>query len=240
MNSMPSRKKLIGILGGAGPVATANIYNGIITRAQRDFRAVLDGDFPELLIYNLPLDYFSEQGFTSFKEMSNVLEQLKRGINILNGTGVDLIVITCNTAHFYHDDLQRVSKATIANLIEETSRIVHDLGLKKVAVLSSRSTRDFNLYEKVLENLNIKSEIISDDIQDELDKIILNVMGGKVDIADSSNLIEIENHLLAQGVDGIVIGCTELSVVQNKIVVPVIIVDSALVAVDLVIKNFNK
>ena len=47
--------KTIGILGGMGPEATAELYKRIVQICQRDFGAKYDSDFPTIFIYSMPL-----------------------------------------------------------------------------------------------------------------------------------------------------------------------------------------
>ena len=57
-----------------------------------------------------------------------------------------MIIITCNTTHFFYARLQSSVKVPILNLIDETAKAAGRAGMKNAAVLSSRTTRDLDLY----------------------------------------------------------------------------------------------
>ncbi|MCD4705270.1 hypothetical protein K8R66_04310, partial [bacterium] len=71
-----SNYKTIGILGGMGPSASANLYKKIIELAQKELQAEQDTDYPPMVIYNLPLFGFDETGIVD-EEL--VQDQLIKG-----------------------------------------------------------------------------------------------------------------------------------------------------------------
>jgi aspartate/glutamate racemase len=52
---MNTQLKIIGVLGGMGPEATAQFYISVIRQCQQQYGAQLDSDYPEMLILNLPI-----------------------------------------------------------------------------------------------------------------------------------------------------------------------------------------
>ena len=237
MDSVIKHNKIIGILGGAGPVATSYIFNKIIRTLQKEYGAKQDQDFPALMIYSLPLNDFTETGFITMKTSDTIFDQLLTGIKKLEETGCELIVITCNTTHFFYDMLQKSVHVPVINLIDETSHVAKSNGINRALVLSSRSTRDLGLYSKALSEIGLDCINITDTEQTELDTIILNIMGGTQSNKDITLMEEMLGKYSKLGADGLIVGCTEISVIIDTINSPITIVDSAETAVRKVINH---
>ena len=209
-------KKMIGILGGMGPVASANLYYKIIKTAQKRYQAEQDTDFPPMFIYNLPLFGFDETGFV---EPAFVKDQLIAGIKKLEHAGSDFIIIACNTVHYFYEDMQNAVKIPIMSIIGETEKAVKKENHKIVGLLSSESTNKLKIYQKELYKSNIKVLSVTDQQQKLLNKVILHVMSGVQGVTDKECLKTIINDLCNQGAQSIILGCTELplAISQNDV-----------------------
>lgn len=205
--------KSIGVLGGMGPEASANLYSKIIKYAQNEYGAVQDFDYPPVIIYSLPLFGFDETGIVDEKLVKN---QLIEGVKKLELAGCDLIIIACNTVHTYFDEMQASVKVPIFNIIEETKKRVEKLGYKKIGLFASESTNKLKLYQKRFADSNI--EIISPNPEQQqiLNRVIEHVMGGNQKIEDVILLKEIARDYIRQGAEAIVMGCTEIPLAINQ------------------------
>jgi len=85
---MKNKYKTIGILGGMGPVASANMYNKIISQAQKQLGAVQDIDYPLIILYSIGLEGFDETGI---KDYAKVEKQLVAGVKHLEKCGAEII-----------------------------------------------------------------------------------------------------------------------------------------------------
>lgn len=209
-------KKTVGILGGMGPLASANLYHKIVKIAQEMYHAEQDTDFPPMIIYNLPLIGFDEAGF---KNPTLVKGQLIAGVKKLERAGSDFIIIACNTVHHFYQEMQDAIKIPIISIIEETVKTADKKELKVIGLLSSESTNKLKIYQKVLDYYAIKTLSVTDKQQKLLNEIILHVMSGTQGEADKECLKAIIHDICQQGAQGIILGCTELplAISQNDI-----------------------
>jgi aspartate racemase len=205
--------KTIGILGGMGPAASAELYSLIIDRAQNKYGAVQDTDYPPMIIYNLPLEGFDETGFV---DKERVKVQLISGVQRLEKAGADFIVIACNTVHYYLDEMQAAIAIPILSLPEKTAQAVCDGGHNSVGLLASQSTREMGLYQKEFDRKNIETILATDEEQEILNTIILHVMAGKHTRKDSHMMTQIIERMVEGGAQAIVLGCTELPLVPYE------------------------
>ena len=199
--------KIIGILGGMGPLASANLYQQIITIAQNSYDAQQDTDFPPMLIYNLPLFGFDETGLV---DNSQVKRQLIEGVKKLEQAGSDFIIIACNTVHYFYKDMQEAINIPIVSIIKETSKLVKKEGYKTVGLLSSESTNELKIYQDEFQKIGINIISVSEQQQKKLNDIILNVMAGKQGEKDEKEIKKIIQNLTNQGAESVILGCTEL------------------------------
>ena len=131
-------QKIIGILGGAGPLATAKFFSDVISICQTKYKAEQDTDFPIVYLYNMPMDGFDETGFSN---PDLVKEQLICGVKKLESWGADFVVLPCNTIHHFVNEMRNEISIPIISIIESTISVVKNSGFNKIGVLSSASTR---------------------------------------------------------------------------------------------------
>jgi aspartate racemase len=206
-------KKIIGVLGGMGPVSSANLYSKIIKYTQRRYNAVQDSDYPPIIIYSLPLSGFDETGIV---DSELVKKQLVEGVKKLEFAKCDLVIIGCNTVHAFYDEMRSAVRIPVFNIIEETKKMVLQLGYKKVGLFASESTSKMGLYQKKFNASGIK--VISPDKSQQkvLNSVIEHVMGGNQKLDDVISLKEIIENYVRQGAEAIVMGCTEIPLAINQ------------------------
>lgn len=206
-------KKIIGILGGMGPGASAALYQKMIADAQNRYNAVQDADYPPLILYSLPLDGFTERGI---ENTAVVRRELIEGVEKLAGAGCSLIVIACNTVHCFYPEMQASVSIPILNIVEETFKRVFEDGHRKVGLMASESTIQMRLYSKYFEERGV--EVIEPSVSQSkiITRVIQHVMGGHQSSADVIALKEVISCFFAQGATAIVLGCTELPLAINQ------------------------
>ena len=144
--------KTIGVLGGMGPEATAFFYSEIIRLFQKQCGAKYDSDYPEILIYNLPLPDVVRKPV----KQSRVTDILQYGLRKLEAAGADFIVAPCNTINAFYEEMCRCVSIPVYNIIDETAAKVSASGIKKVGILGTLLTLKTNLYGKALGRYSIE------------------------------------------------------------------------------------
>lgn len=202
-------KKTIGILGGMGPEASGYLYKLLIDLSVKYFNAKHNDDFPEVIIHSVPVPDF----ISSDRKRGEALQMLSKRAQQLNKLDISCLSIACNTAHVLLNDLQKNSDAPFVSMIDEVVQAVKDNNHKVVGLLGTPSTIRYQLYQKALEADEILT-IIPNDMQIKtLGKVIRNVLAGKILKQDTQMLTNITDTLKEKGVEGIILGCTELPLV---------------------------
>jgi len=196
--------KTIGILGGMGPEASAHLYLRIIQFFQKEYGAIYDCDFPEIIIVNLPIPDVVEHP----REENKVREMLINAVIKLERFGADFIAIPCNTVTYYFPEMQNAVSIPIINIIKETTNEVLKSGIKKVGLLGTEMTIKSNIYSNVLKNIQILT--LNKTEQKETTKIILNILAGRKLDKDREKLTQFIQKLKDLGAEKVILGCTEL------------------------------
>ncbi|MEY2671668.1 MAG: hypothetical protein RL687_85 [Candidatus Parcubacteria bacterium] len=211
MIKKPTKK--IGILGGAGPAATADFFNDVVRISQINYNAEQDTEFPEVILYNMPMEGFNETGFA---DPELVKEQLISGVQKIESWGADFIVLPCNTVHHFTKEMRESINIPIISIVESTVEKIKELGLSKIGILSSRSTKDLGLYKSALEKEDLVVFEVNEDEQLILDNIILKVMSGSQGEKEKIDMNRMIKRMTDLGAQCAILGCTELPLAINQ------------------------
>lgn len=195
-----------------GPAATLHLFKLIL----KETPAERDQDHLKIVIYNNP----KVPDRTSFilGKGESPLSYLIEGVEFLNKAGSDIIIMPCNTAHYFYDELSKISKGKFLHLLAETAEEVKASNIKEIGILATTGTLKTGLWQKALgENVNI---IYPDEQTQE--KLVMEAIYGRNGIKAGFSkkpkklLIQAGNILIKNGAEAIIAGCTEVSIVMEK------------------------
>ncbi len=205
----------IGILGGMGPDATNRLAE-LITFVTP---AVRDQDHAPVITYNNPFIPSRVDAILGGGE--SPVSELVRTARVLEGSGADLLVMPCNCAHYYIDEIQESVRIPIVNMIDETVKYVVESfpDARKVGLLASTATVAARLYHEPFarQHRTVLTPTISDQ-QEKVMDAIYGPWGIKAGFRTKprSQLFDVANNLIADGADLIIAGCTEISLVMLR------------------------
>ena len=232
--------KMIGILGGMGPEATVDFYQKIIKLCQKKYMAKYD-NYPPMVIYNLSIpNVVAKTIIQGLEDIEKVLPFLLEGIKKLEFVGSDFIVIPCNTAHYFLPYLRKEVSIPILSIIEETVKKVRDKNYKKVGLLATKTTIKQKLYEVELNKFGISLVNPDKESQNKIIKIIQNILTGKNTMKDKKKIKSIIKKLELQGVESIILGCTELPLIIDKNVFKIELFDATEILAEATVKKSYK
>jgi len=215
MDTMSEDKviKTIGILGGMGPEATADLFQHII----RLTPAKVDSDHIPIIIYNQPgipdrTAYILDQG-------TSPVFQLVEGARKLEEWGADFIIIACNTAHYFIQDIVHKVNIPVLDMIRETARYARQWYPEyKFGLLSTLGTYKARLYTRTFADEGMTLIIPDTFYQEQIMDCIYGKNGLKAGQYNEpkKHIREAIKHVQQSGANGLVAGCTELSLVLPK------------------------
>lgn len=146
---------------------------------------------------------------------SDPLPEMIRSAVRLEGMGADVLIMPCNTAHYFYDTLVKYVKVPFLHMPGETAARIADKGIKTVGLLATDGTIQSGVYSKAFEKRNIDVLVPETDEQKEVMGLIYDgVKAGRTDY-DTARFIEVVNNLLGRGAEVLVLGCTELPVAYD-------------------------
>ncbi len=201
--------KTVGIIGGVGPAATAELFKKIVdnTLAGTDFEHI------RVLMDNNPR---IPDRTTAIKEKTEAPVELivKAGKGLIS-IGADFLVIPCVTAHFFYDKISSKLSVPMINLVEETAEFCKKSNIKKVGVLATTGTCNAHLFDAKMREYDIEVLYPNDSDQEKVMHIIYDkVKAGKP--ADKNLLKPCITDMSKNGATAIILGCTELPLVLSQ------------------------
>jgi aspartate racemase len=218
---MKDKKTILGIFGGMGPEATADLYRQIIelTPAKRD------QDHIPTLIYSLP--QVPERTARIRNSDRSIIPYLIEGVTRLEKAGASFIAIPCNTVHYFYNDMQEAVSIPIIHMIRETVNEVTDKypDLKSIGLLATTGTIESGLYNHELEKKGLRIITPDHEIQnDKVTKAVSGIKAGENKHIPEDLLAEAGQYLTGKGAELIILGCTEIPLAFNnsRVNVPVV------------------
>ena len=197
---------MIGILGGMGTQAGLDFCN----KLAKLNRGKLDQKYPMFILYNK--SNIPERP-KNLKKYYNVLNALVDGCKMLQRNKCKFIVMPCNTAHFWYDDVQKKTDVPILSIPKEVYKNTKKNTSKnsKIGLLATEATLNNNIYHKfflkdydlIIPNKNLQKNSVN--------KAITLVKKGRVKEAEKI-LRPAVNQLIKKKCKKIILGCTELPI----------------------------
>ncbi len=206
-----NKETKLGVLGGVGPLAT--IYFAELVIRLTD--AAVDQEHVSMIILNHAAIH-DRTNYILDPNEPNPLPQMADDAKTLKKAGADYIVIPCNTAHYFYEEIQNAVDVKIINIIEETVLHIKNTipDAKKVGILATKGTLSSGSYQKMLKKHGLDFAVPDEADAEALMEIIYGqVKAGKT--VDIESFWRIINNLKRCGCDCVVLGCTELSVIYR-------------------------
>jgi aspartate racemase len=227
--------KIIGILGGMGPEASAAFYIDIIkstkvTKDQDHFRIIIDSnskipDRTRSILYGeqspLPMIIKTAQGLESM--------------------GATQICIPCITSHYFYDEVAKSVNVEVVNFIQVLEKHIEEIVGKglKIGVICTTGTMRMKLFDKYIKS----SEIMYPNDNDQKNLVMEAIYGdegiksGYTKGKPIDLLNQVIENLENNGAKIIIAGCTEIGLVKDKLRSNIAILDPMEVVAKWIVKE---
>jgi aspartate racemase len=196
--------KRLGILGGMGPAASAEYVARLVAQTP----ASCDQEHIPFVLWNNP--QIPDRSISMRNDDDKPLPFLLEGIQILKSARCDLIVIPCNTAHFWYDEMVKL-KVPIVHIVDSVADALRDVNVTgTIGVMGTQATVELGLYQYKL-NKGGWNCITPDRSEMEffVQPAIDLIKAGKI-VESQILLMKVIHSLIDRGARAVVLGCTEI------------------------------
>jgi len=197
---------ILGVMGGMGPMATVDFLRKVVANTA----AKEDRDHIHTLTdsrCSIPdrTEYIAEEGESPAEKLIETALRLQR-------MGAEVIVMPCNTAHYFYEDIRQNLKVEFINMVEETAKTI--VGKECVGLLATKGTYHARIYEKTFKKYDIQVVQPPEDIKEQINTLIYDIKGGEYGPEEHREDIDtILEWFKNQGIDTVILGCSELPLI---------------------------
>lgn len=207
--SSPETLFKVGVVGGVGPAATVDFIHKIV----RNTPATRDQDHIKLLVEQNP--QIPDRTENLIGDGPDPTISLYATCKKLEAGDADIIAIPCNTAHAFVERIQPYLSIPIVNMLTVTARYLRETfpSLRSVGVLATSGTVESGVYEKALTSQGLQQVVPGPALQARVMEAIYGSTGVKAGFTTGECQTDIAaaiEGLIAQGVEVVILGCTEL------------------------------
>ena len=203
--------KTIGIIGGMGPEAACDLMNKIIASTdahtdQEHIHICLDSD-PSIPDRTAAIVQNGESPVEAVVQSGLRLEKM----------GAQVLVMACNTIHYYYDELAARFSVPLIHIPDETAKELSRMGVKKAGILATDGTVHGGVYDRALEKYGIEPVYPDTDGQKAVMKLCYECVKARQSEGAAECVDALISQMKAKGAQVLVPACTELPLIFEKL-----------------------
>jgi aspartate racemase len=142
--------------------------------------------------------------------------------------GGDFVVICTNTMHKVAEDVQEQVQIPLLHIADATAERIKSQGLNKVGLLGTKFTMEESFYkDRLIERHGLEIVIPTEPEREVVHRVIYDELClGEIKGASKERYIQIMEHLVEEGAEGIILGCTEIGLLVGQEDSPVPLFDT--------------
>lgn len=205
--------KLLGLIGGVSPESTAIYYRLLNAEARKR----LGGAHSARLIvwsfdFHLIDAAYRASDWTRYRELA-----VEAGL-ALKGAGIDAVMICSNTTHLAAEAVKAATGLPMIHVIDALAAAIEASGAKKPLLLGTPFVMEGDFYRNDLKcRFGIETLVPEADERRVVDRIIFEeLVRGDVRESSRRDLLAMAENARRRGADGLILGCTELSLIISQ------------------------
>lgn len=199
--------RTLGLIGGMSWESTVPYYrtiNELIKQALGGLHSA------KMVIYSV--DFYEIEQLQAQGDWEKAGQILGEAAQSLNRAGAEVIIVCTNTMHKVADAIESIGGLPLLHIADATAKSIRPQGLTRIGLLGTRFTMEQTFYRQRLEAQGI--EVLT---PNEADRAIVHriIYGelclGKIVDSSREEYRRIIRQLEQQGAEGIILGCTEIT-----------------------------
>jgi len=202
----------IGLIGGMSWESTLPYYR-LINQTVREARGGLHS--AKVLLYSV--DFHEIEVLQHAGDWDAAGAAMADAARRLQAGGADFIVLCTNTMHKVADAITHATPLPLLHIADATAQALLDAGIVRVGLLGTRFTMEQDFYRKRLEARGLEVLVPSAPDRDHVHRIIYDELcQGVIDEASRATYRQVMARLVEAGAQGIILGCTEISLLVGQ------------------------
>lgn len=205
--------KKIGLLGGMSWESTASYYQLINEEVKNQL-----GGLHSAIIIMYSVNFAEIEKLQHQGEWDKTAEILTKAAQGIEKAGADFILICTNTMHLVAPQIQAGLSVPLLHIADATAEEIVKKNIKKIGLLGTAFTMEQDFYKGRLEK-NYDLTVLTPNEADRaiVHKVIYDELClGVTDDASRNEYLRIIDSLVAEGAEGIILGCTEITLLVNS------------------------
>lgn len=207
---MTTKQKVAGVLGGLGPEATIDFMARVVAATG----AECDQDHIRMLIDHNPTVPNRHQAIAGITP--SVGPQLAAMAKGLESAGADFLVMVCNTAHAYAEEIRGAVNIPFVSIIDVTVEALADQSVKAVGVMAAEGCLRANLYQDALAAAGYEAVLWSDSELEDFMALVYRIKAGEQDADIEAGIAKLAASLVFSGAEVLIAGCTEIPLFMSS------------------------
>lgn len=202
----------IGLIGGMSWESTLPYYR-LINQTVREARGGLHS--AKVLLYSV--DFHEIEVLQHAGDWDAAGAAMADAARRLHAGGADFIVLCTNTMHKVAEAITDATPLPLLHIADATAQALIEAGIGRVGLLGTRFTMEQDFYRRRLEARGLEVIVPSAPDRDTVHRIIYDELcQGVIDDASREAYREVMTRLVAAGAEGIILGCTEISLLVGE------------------------
>lgn len=200
-------QRVVGVLGGMGPEATVDFMAKIVSRTA----ARRDQDHLHLLIDHNP--GIPDRHAAIAGDAPSIGPQLAAMAHRLELAGADFLVMVCNTAHAYTQDIRAAISIPFISMVDLAVDALRDYEVTRVGIMAAEGCLRAGLYQRALQGAGYGCVTWEEQSLQAFMQLLYRVKAGERGDELTSALRELAAELEQRGAEVIVAACTEIPLI---------------------------
>ena len=218
--------KTIGLIGGMSWESSLEYYR-IINEFVRDTL----GGFHSAKIVLYSFDFAEIAALHEEEDWDAAAKLLIAAAQRLEEAGADVLAICTNTMHKVAEPVQKNVGIPLLHIVDATAEAIKARGFKKVGLLGTKFTMEQDFYRKKLSDRHGLEVIVPAEGERQVVNHVIydELCCGQIRPSSKEQFGAIMRNLVANGAEGIILGCTEIGLLVDQQDVEIPLFDTTII-----------
>ncbi len=215
--------KTIGLIGGMSWESSLEYYRMINELVQEKL-----GGYHSAKSIMISVDFDEIEQYQKKGQWEEAGKQLKDAAVKLERAGADFIVLCTNTMHKVADAIEEGISIPFLHIADGTANEIVEKGIHKIGLLGTKYTMEQEFYiSRLVEQFGLQVMVPEEKDREMVNRIIFDeLVFGKVNENSREEYQRIIDKLVSQGAEGVILGCTEITLLIKQENSPVPVFDT--------------